>query len=460
MDATANLKNGSSWYENTIAAPAERSRLAFDLDVDVCVVGGGLAGLTVAREVARRGWSVAVLEAKRVAWSGSGRNCGIVRPGFAADIERIIERVGLDHAKALWKLSEQGCVYIRDAIADTGMPGVAPVDGWLGVSTSDDGDRALRMLTLMGQEFGAEVEGWSVERVRDVLKTNHYFHAVHVPTAFHIHSLNYAQGLAVGAEQAGARIFEQTAAIEIDPAGVRKRVVTPSARVRAAHVVLAGHGHLDGLAPRLAETLLPVISHVAVTAPLGARLAEAVTYRGAVGDSGLADRNYRIVSGDRLMWAGGASAWSHDPLKAAGRVKAEIARLYPQLGEVDIAHVWLGATAVAVHRMPQIGEVSPGVWLASAFGGHGLNTSAMAGDLIARAIVEGDDRWRLFLPYELVWAGGALGRVLAQVSHWSRKARESVAASAARRREALRRAKDMREEEAGGDGEDVAAGPR
>ena len=54
--------NTGGWYEATRVASPERPRLNFDLDVDVCVIGAGLAGLTVAREVALRGWSVAVLE--------------------------------------------------------------------------------------------------------------------------------------------------------------------------------------------------------------------------------------------------------------------------------------------------------------------------------------------------------------------------------------------------------------
>ena len=89
--------------------------------------------------------------------------------------------------------------------------------------------------------------------------------------------------------------------------------------------------------------------------------------------------------------------------------------------------------------MPQVGEVIPGLWLASAFGAHGINTSAMAGELIAAAITENDDRWRLFLPYELVWAGGRLGRVVQHVGSWSRGLHEDWAASVARRREAVRR---------------------
>src|SRR5438874_2798432 len=109
---------GPTWYAATMVAAPERGRLVYDLDVDVCVIGGGLAGLTVARELARRGWSVAVLEAQRIAWNASGRNAGFVAPGFAERIEAIVDRVGLARAKTLWALSAEGVEYVRTAIRD------------------------------------------------------------------------------------------------------------------------------------------------------------------------------------------------------------------------------------------------------------------------------------------------------------------------------------------------------
>ncbi len=60
---------GSNWYAATRVEGPARTRLNVEFDVDLCVIGAGLAGLTVAREVARLGWSVVVLEAKSVAWS-------------------------------------------------------------------------------------------------------------------------------------------------------------------------------------------------------------------------------------------------------------------------------------------------------------------------------------------------------------------------------------------------------
>ena len=143
-DATA-----ENWYEATRVATPERGRLNFELDVDVCVIGAGLAGLTVAREVGKRGWSVAVLEAGRVAWAASGRNTGFVLPGFHEDAGTMVERIGLDHARQLWALSEQGVDYVRRAIEETGMPGVDPVPGWLHVSKTQDDDQVRTQVERM-----------------------------------------------------------------------------------------------------------------------------------------------------------------------------------------------------------------------------------------------------------------------------------------------------------------------
>jgi glycine/D-amino acid oxidase-like deaminating enzyme len=431
------------WYEATRVAARERPRLTYDIDVDVCVVGAGLAGLTVAREVARRGWSVAVLETNGVAWAASGRNTGFVIPGFHEDIDNMVERVGLDHAKQLWALSEAGVAYVRHAIAETGMPGVDAVDGWLSVSKTDGGRAASAMVERL-RWIGADVEAWPTERVREVLPSRRYFSAVHYRNAFHIHPLNYALGLAAAAEAAGARIFEATPALSIDPTGVRKRIATPSGRVRAPQLVLAGNVHLGALMPRLAATLLPLTTFVMVSEPI-ANLAQTLRWRGAVSEGDRADNHYRIVGGNRLQWAGRLRVWEADARFAARGLARDIARVFPQLGAVTPAYLWRGTLGRPIHGMPQIGEIEPGVWVASGFGGHGLNTTAMAGELIACGIVEHDETWRLFAPYELVWAGGRLGRALAQALYWGSRPVDRAAQWFTGRRAASRARKSARQ---------------
>jgi glycine/D-amino acid oxidase-like deaminating enzyme len=433
----------AGWYEATRVAYPERPALNVELDVDVCVIGAGLAGLTAAREIARRGWSVAVLEAGRVGWAASGRNTGFVLPGFGADIGDTIERVGLDHAKELWALSEQGLGYVRRAIEETAMPGVDLTPGWLHISKTDNNDEVRADVERL-RWIGADVEYWAPARVREQLVNPRYFSAAYYRNAFHIDPLNYALGLADAAEKEGVRIFEQTPAVSIDPAGVRKRIATPNARVRAPHAVLAGNVSLGTLMPRLAATLLPVSTFVMVTEPIGPHLHDIIRYRGAVSDTNRADNHWRIVGGDRLQWSGRMRAWEADPRGMRRGLIADIRRNFPGLGPIEAAHIWRGTLGRTVHRMPQIGEIERGLWVASGFGGHGLNTTAMGGELVARGIVENDQTWRLFAPYELVWAGGRLGRAVAQGIYWGTRPGERLAQTLARRRERTRIRKEAR----------------
>jgi len=438
MEAVDQSDFGATWYCGITPLPPPRSALNYDLDVDVCVIGGGLAGLTVAREVVRRGWSVALLEARRVAWNASGRNSGFVLPGFPSRIETIVERIGLPAGKALWALSEAGMRYVRATAAEMGAPAIIEGEGWLDVSKIPNADAALARVSLLGQEIGAEIEGWPIERIRDVLKTSHYFHAIHFPGAFHINPLAYALGLADAAERAGAHIFEATPAVAIDPAGIRKRVATPKGRVRAGHIVLAGNVFVGGVAQRLTDTLVKFTAWTGVTKPIEG-LAAAIAYSGAISDSPHGNYHYRIVGGDRLLWTGGASVVARRAAPMKRRLESAIRAIYPQLGPVAFETFWSGEMGIAIHGMPQIGEVQPGVWLASGFGGQGIATSAIAGDLLARAMVEGDDTWRNFLPFELVWAGGRAGRAVAQATIGWRRTREALVARLARRQEEMER---------------------
>lgn len=415
----------------------DRERLSFDLDTDICVVGAGLAGLSIALEAARLGASVAVLEGRQVGWNASGNQLGTVMPGFALPLTDLIERIGFEDARELWMLSKEGAEFVRANATEENMPGIGLSDGVLEVSNIDAGDRLISRLQMLNEDFDTEVEGWQAERVRDVLKTDRYFHGVYYPKAFQVDGRKYVHGLAALARRAGARIFEDTPVVSIDHSGIRKRIVTPSARLRASHIVLAGNVHLGAPLKRLSETLLPVWRYAGITAPLGERLHEVIAFKGSVMDSDGID-HFRIVEGDRLLWESPETTWAASPERFARAVRRRIRTIFPQLGNVEIAQMFGGATGQTVHGMPQIGQLRKGLWVVSGFGRQGMNTSAMAGQMIARSILWGDERWKLFSPFELVWAGGATGRVAGQlVGMWGR-ASSAAAGSLARYRERAR----------------------
>jgi len=185
-------------------------------------------------------------------------------------------------------------------------------------------------------------------------------------------------------------------------------------------------------------------SRTTVTAPLGERLAEVMTFTGSVTDTDGID-HFRIVQGDRLMWASPETTWAARPERFAPAIARRIRTIFPRLGRPEIAEVWGGAIGQTVHGMPQIGQLRKGLWVASGFGRQGLNTTAMAGQLIARSILWGDERWRLFSPFELVWAGGATGRIAGYaIGMWGRGS-SAAAGALARYRERARVQERIRE---------------
>ncbi len=425
--------HSSSRAAATAQIVAPRRPLTLDRDVDVCVVGAGLAGLTTALELARRGLSVTVLESGSIGANASAHTLGTVKPGYGLPIADVAERVGLDDARQLWALSQQGVDRVRGIAAELGA-GLAPREGALEVSTVDTGDRLISRVQTLSEKFGVEAEGWRAGRVREVLKTRRYFQALHYPGAFQIDGGRYLHGLAALAEAAGARICEHTPAQHIDAAGIRKRIITPAARLRASYIVLAGNVDLGTASPRLRGTLLPVWRYAAVSAPLGERLAEIIGFQGSVMDSdGI--NHFRLVEGDRLMWESAETTWPCDPQRFRAMIQRRIRTVFPALGRVELAGIWSVVVGQTVHGMPQIGELRRGLWVASGFGRQGLNTSATAAQLISAGILSGDDRWRLFAPFELVWAGGRAGRVAGQaVSLWTHS-RAAAAGTLARLRE-------------------------
>ena len=438
------IETPASMTDEADAAALQRARLTFDLDVDICIVGAGIAGLTVALEATRMGASVAVLEGRHVGWNASGNQLGTVMPGYALPIGELIERVGFEDAKELWALSKQGVDYVRATATEEAMPGIALSEGALEVSNVDVGDQLISRLQTLSEDFETEVEGWQVDRVRSELKTDRYFHGVYYPKAFQIDGRKYVYRLAALARRAGARIFEDTPVVSIDSSGIRKRIVTPSARLRASQIVLAGNIHLGAPLRRLSDTLLPVWRYAGVTAPLGDRLAEVINFQGSVIDSDGID-HFRIVDGSRLMWASPETTWAGRPRRYAGAIARRIRTIFPKLGQVEITDTFGGAIGQTVHGMPQIGQLRKGLWVASGFGRQGLNTSAMAGQLIARSILWGDERWRLFSPFELVWAGGPIGRAAGLVVGMWNRGNSAATGALARHRERARIQERIRE---------------
>lgn len=391
---------------------------------DVCVVGGGLAGLSTALELARRGRSVTLLEARRIAWGASGRNGGSVSPAFAAGAEVIRRYVDGDHYRELYRLSMEGVEIIRANISDLAIADAHKVDGRLRVVRYEATDALRQWCDGQQRDFGRDVRFLTRNEVRERLVSDVYHQGVEDPTSFHFHPLNYARALARECVRLGVRIHEDSAVTHAELDGAVKRLRTGQGQLDAHAVVLATGGYTDGVVPALHRAIQPIATYIMLTEPLGDRVLDAIRSTAAIGDDRRAGNYYRVLEGGRIGWGSRITTRVDDPPNLAESLRRELLSVYPQLQGVKVETAWSGRMAYARHLMPQIGQLTPGVWYCTAFGGHGMNTSAIGGRVVAEGITGDTQRFKLFAPFGLTWAGGGFGKVAVQLTYWSYQARD------------------------------------
>ncbi|MBZ9979870.1 MULTISPECIES: FAD-binding oxidoreductase [unclassified Mesorhizobium] len=414
-----------TYYARTMIDRKIRPPLRGEAHCDVAVVGGGLAGLTTALQLSRSGLRVAVLEAQVVGFGASGRNGGFVTPGFATGGDTIAARVGKEAARQLHRLSIEGVEFVRHTIEALDISAATPRDGLVSVLRYDDGDALKAYADQTARDHGYKLQYLRREDVRSVLKSARYYQGLRDPKAFHIHPLNYLRSVADEIERLGGSIHESSEVVQCDLSGPQKMLRTREGTLRATRVVLATGGYTGPVFTQLHRAFLPIATYVMVSEPAPRLIAQAVATTDAVGDNRRAGDYYRLVDGgNRLLWGGRITTRAASAYALARELRREMVGTYPQLADLKTELAWSGLMSYARHLMPQIGELQPGVWYCTAFGGHGLNTTAIAGKIVAEGILGVSDRYRQFAPFGLNWAGGAAGLAAAQLTYWKLQAQD------------------------------------
>lgn len=427
----------STYYAATRGDADEWRPLEGEHEVETCVVGGGLAGVATALALAERGQSVALLEGRRIGWGASGRNGGFASRGYPLAMSEIAAAHGADTAAALWRLGNDAMTVLRGRAEGLG-PSVLTGHGALRCRMDGHPDTLAAYVSAMNDQFDAGLVHLPREALREMVATECYADGYLNPTSLQLHPLNLVRGMAGMATRRGAVLHEASPVTAIERHGARRRVMTAAGSVLARHVVLAGGAHLGLLHPRLGMATVPIASFVMTTAPAPERLANVIRTGYAVSDTRVATDYYRLLPDGRLLWGGRASARQYEPAKLAALLGRDMARIFPALAGLEVETAWSGLMPIARHRMPVIGPLAPGLWAASCFGGLGLVTTTLAGELIAGAIAEGNDSYRHFAPFGLPFAGGSAGRAAFQAIYWRHQmADRLISRRVARRRKAM-----------------------
>lgn len=375
-----------SWYADTATPFPPRPPLTGDARADVCVVGAGYTGLGAALALAQRGTSVIVLEANTVGSAASGLNGGQVHTGQRRDQVWLERTLGPDDAMALWRLAEDARAHLRATIADHAIAcDLKP--GMIHARHRPDGEAEdAAHIAHMARRYGYDqLSLIATDALAHELGTDVYHGGMIDRGGGHLHPLNLALGLARAAISAGAVVHEKTRATAWRREGGRIVVETAGGRVTCDQLIVSGDGSLNSMAGKARARVMPINNFILTTEPLGDLASEIIRSDAAVADSRFVVNYFRKTPDGRLLFGGGENYRPGFPADIAGFVRRHMLKVYPRLADAKISHAWGGTLGITMNRVPFVGEVAPGVRVASGYSGQGVMLAPYVGKLLADA---------------------------------------------------------------------------
>jgi gamma-glutamylputrescine oxidase len=356
------------------------------VEVEACVIGGGVGGLSCARRLAMHGVETLVLERGSVAGGASGRNGGFLLAGVAAFHNDARELYGRERNRRIYARTLAAQEEIYELAETLGLGDSVRRVGSLRVAVSEEEAERVR-----GQVTALRDDGFPGELVeRDdlprVLRRRGLCGCL-VDHDAALHPAQWYRALAEAAEAGGARICEGTAVRGPVPAPEQGELQTDGGAVRAQHVVVAADAALPALVPEYEGRVRARRLHMVASEPTE-RVVEQLVYPrwgyeyfqqrpdGRLLLGGFSDLDGPASYTDREE--GSPEIW--DRLESYFR---------DELGlNTRVSHRWVGLVGYTEDQLPFVGEVPgrPGLHIAGGYSGHGNVPGYVAGQEIADAI--------------------------------------------------------------------------
>ena len=382
-------QHAPSYYAATLNRRIQCPPLAGEEVADVCIIGGGFSGLNTAIELAERGFSVVLLEARKIGWGASGRNGGQLIRGVGHGVEQFEPVIGKDGVRQLKLMGLEAVQIVRQRVEKYGID-CDLTWGYCDLANKASDVEGFRedYEELKSLGYTHELRLVPQEEMRSIVGADCYVGGMVDMGSGHLHPLNLALGEAAAAQSLGVRLFEDSQVTHIDY-GAEVRVRTAKGSVRAKTLVIGCNAYQNGLNHYLDGKVLPAGSYVIATEPLPAELAhELLPQNMAVCDQRVALDYYRLSADNRLLFGGACHYSGRDPADIAAYMQPKMLKVFPHLADVRIDYQWGGMIGIGANRLPQIGRLpgQPNVYFAQAYSGHGVNATHLAGKLLAEAI--------------------------------------------------------------------------
>ena len=376
------------WWEEAEPEPAGDG--APPADADVVIVGAGFTGLGAAIPLARAGRRVTILERDRPGDGASSRNGGIASGNIRWSFPDLIAKHGMEAAKAFYAEGVAAREDLKHFVEAEKIDCDYRACGrFMGAMTPDEMDGIKREADMMHRHIGIETR--IVERTeqhREIGSTLYHGGTVR-PDIGGLHPAKLHRGLRRIAEAAGVTIIGGSGVLGIERKGGAFQVRTAKGTVRAAHVIVATNGYTDKGLPWLRRRVVPVISEMIATEPLGDNLMRTLMPKLQMHSETRHLGHYYRPSPDGTRILLGGRRYHSDAAAARERLREGLVEIFPDLRDARLTHHWFGYVAFPLDQLPKL-AVDNGIVYAAGFCGSGVVWARWLGQKAAMVVMGRD----------------------------------------------------------------------
>jgi glycine/D-amino acid oxidase-like deaminating enzyme len=380
------------YWHTTVQMPDDSNLTPLAEIVDVAIIGGGFTGLSAARTLAKRGVTVAVLEANTIGWGASSRNGGMTLTGLKPSMHTVIKNYGRDIARRLFQCSLEAVDTVEQVVKEEKIDcGFARYGHLLVANKPKHFDSLEKEVEFMEKEFNHKVQIVPRDRQREEIGTDLYYGALIDEVSGGLNPAQYVAGLARAAERAGASLHACARVNRIERRGNQFIVETERGTVHAENVLVGTSGYTGSVTKKLQKKIIPIGSFIIATEKLSDELAHELSPKNRMIFDYKHYLNYFRLWDNRMIFGGRAAFFpenSNTIRRSAEILQREMIQVYPQLKDTKIEYVWGGTLDFAFDMMTHVGQTD-GIYYSLGYAGHGVAMASYLGKTVAEAMLAG-----------------------------------------------------------------------
>ncbi len=397
------MEYSDNYYVRTKTYHKDFNKLTECIQCDVCIIGGGLSGISTAYYLNKinPNLKVSILEKNKIGWGASGRNGGQLLHGFSSENFKSQKHTE-EEQKLLWNFTVDSVREVKKNINDLKID-CDLVEGYLLTAVKKTHDEELkRHVDNLQNKFDYNSATYlSKSKMKDYFESPYYISAMHDSECSQIHPLNYCLGLANELDKNNNIKIYEGASVESYETGNKIKIkLENGSEVISDKMVLCCNAYIGNLNKKLRRKIMPVKTYVSAYKDIPKEVLKKYFKKQiTIGDMLFVLNYFRLDKKDNLIFGGGVSYSNVDPINLENSLKKSIKKILPGVEKYNAWCTWSGHVAITVNRFPHIGTIDKNILFAQGYSGHGLAITTMVGKMLAEVIDSTNKNFDLFAKF-------------------------------------------------------------